>query len=147
MCSFYLLDENLSEGCKKSAPTISETLLKYLQINANFVGLWDNYCNMMYYNVPLQKNLLDICWTFGSLLYRKSIFYSIILCTFWVISPEIIYVFSRSFPRFSRYIERLPSHSRTVQSECFSRRPELPGNWLSWRCSRRLTQEWSALPP
>ncbi len=53
------------KGEKKSVSIISETLLRNLWIYTDFVGLRDEKCIIAYYDVPTQKNLLDICWTFG----------------------------------------------------------------------------------
>jgi len=61
----------LFERRKKSASTISETLLKNLWIYTDFVGLRDENCIMAYYDVPTQKILLDFCWTSGIFIVPK----------------------------------------------------------------------------
>ena len=66
-CAFNLLDlpgftnsakglKSRLKGAKRSVPIIPETLLRYLWIYTDFVGLCDENCIMAYYGVPLQKN-------------------------------------------------------------------------------------------
>ncbi len=64
----YFLHKRLKsrlKGAKRSVSIISETLLRNLWIYTDFVGLRDENCIIAYYDVPTQKNLLDICWTSG----------------------------------------------------------------------------------
>ena len=59
------------KGAKRSVPIISETLLRNLWIYTDFVGLRDENCIIAYYDVPTQKNLLEICWTSGIFVVPK----------------------------------------------------------------------------